>query len=60
MRALARCRVRQTPRQNRLDSVEQLFGDQRFEVASLGANAVLGDMHDAGVELVAQQHADRL
>jgi pimeloyl-ACP methyl ester carboxylesterase len=39
---------------------EQLFRDQRFEVAALVANAVLGHGHDAGVRLIAQQHADRL
>jgi hypothetical protein len=40
--------------------VEEVLGNQRFEVAALAANAVLRHVHDAGVQLVAQQHADRL
>jgi hypothetical protein len=60
MRTLARCSVQQTARQNRLDAIKQLFGDQRFEVAALSAYAVLGHIHDAGVELIEQQDADRL
>jgi hypothetical protein len=60
MRPLSGCGVRHSARQHRLHLVEQFLGDQRFEVASLGANAVLWDIHDASVELVAQQHADRL
>jgi hypothetical protein len=43
-----------------LDPVEQLIRDQRFEIAALAANAVLGHIDDARVKLVAQQHADRL
>ena len=60
MCALARRRARHTARQNRLDAVEQVFRDQWLEVAALGANAVLGDVDDPGVQLVAQQQADRL
>lgn len=60
-RALARCRACHTARENRLNAVEQLFGDQRFEVTALGADAVLAHVHPAGVDLlVAQQHSDRL
>jgi hypothetical protein len=40
-----------------LDAVEQLFRDQRFEVAALASNAALQHAYDAGVQLVAQQHA---
>jgi hypothetical protein len=43
-----------------LNVVEQLLGDQRLEVATLPANAVLGHVHNSGVQLVAQQYADRL
>jgi hypothetical protein len=58
MRTLARCRARHTARQNRLDAIEQLFRDQRFEVAALAANTVLGHVYDAGVQLISEQHAD--
>jgi hypothetical protein len=48
------------PDKTRLHTVEQVLGDQGLEVAALSANAVLGDVHDAGIELVPQQHADGL
>ena len=44
------------PDKHRLHAVEQVLGDQRLEVAALSANAVLGHVHDAGVELISQQH----
>jgi hypothetical protein len=56
MRPLARRRVRHPACQNRLEAVEQLF-NQRFEVATLASNAALQHAYDAGVQLVAQQHA---
>ena len=34
--------------------------DDRLEVAALAAHAVFRHVDDAGVELVAQEHADRL
>jgi len=43
-----------------LHAAEQVLGDQRLEVAAFSANAVFGDVHDAGIELVPEQHADRL
>src|SRR5688500_9089723 len=52
--------ARNSPGQDRLHTVEQVLGDQGLEVAAFSANAVLGDLHDAGIELVPQQHADRL
>src|SRR5581483_4645282 len=60
MRALARCRARCAPGEDRQGAVEQILRDQRLEVAALGAYTVLGHIDDAGVQLVAQQHADRL
>jgi hypothetical protein len=36
------------------------FADRGLEVAAPAAHAVLGSVHDSGVELIAQQHADRL
>jgi hypothetical protein len=60
MRSLTRRRAGHSSGEDRLDAIEQLFRDQRFEVAALAAHAVLGYVHDAGVQLVAQQHADRL
>jgi hypothetical protein len=52
--------ARNSPGQDRLHTVEQVLGDQGLEVAAFCANAVLCDVHDAGIELVPQQHADRL
>jgi hypothetical protein len=43
-----------------LSLVEQILGDQRFEVATLATNAILGDIHDSNIKLVAEQHTDRL
>ena len=60
MRSLSGRGARQSSRQNRLRLVEQFFGDQRFEVTAFATNTVLGHVHDAGVDLVAQQYADRL
>jgi hypothetical protein len=60
MRSLARRRCWHSTRQDRLNAVEQLLGDQRLEVATLAANGVIRDVHDSGVELVAKQHTDRL
>jgi len=55
MRSLSRRRTRCAPGQDRLHAVEQLLGDKWLEVAALSANAVLGGVHDAGVELLSQQ-----
>ncbi|HVJ74596.1 MAG TPA: hypothetical protein VNB03_11265 [Casimicrobiaceae bacterium] len=60
MRALLRRRARHATAQHCLRAVEQVFGNQRLEITALGANAVLGHVHDVGVQLVAQQHSDRL
>ena len=60
MHSLPRRRAWHSPGQDRLNAIEQLFGDQRLEVATLAANAVLRDVHDSGVEFVAKQHTDRL
>jgi hypothetical protein len=60
VRALLRRRARRPARKDRLDAVKQILRDQQFEVAALAANAVLAHIHDAGAQLVAQQHADRL
>ena len=47
MRPLLWCGALNSPGQDRLDPVEQVLGDQWFEVAAFSANAVLGDVHDA-------------
>ena len=49
-----------SPRQDRLDAEEQVLGDQGLEVAAFSANAVLGDVHDAGVKPISQQRPNRL
>jgi hypothetical protein len=55
-----RRRARKATRQHGLGALEQIFGDDRLEVAALIADAVLRHVDDAGVQLIAQQHADRL
>ena len=60
VRTPPRCRARQSPGKYCLRAVEQILRDERVEVASLCSDAVLGHIHDAGVELIAQQHPDRL
>ena len=60
MRALLWCGARNPPGQDRLHTEEQVLRDEWLEVAACSANAVFVDVHDAGIELVPQQHADRL
>jgi hypothetical protein len=43
-----------------LGFVEDLFADQRIEVAALIANARVRDVDDADVQAISQQHTDRL
>jgi hypothetical protein len=38
----------------------ELFRNQQLDVATFAANAVLAHIHDAHIQLLAQQHADRL
>jgi hypothetical protein len=52
--------TRNSPGQDCLNTVEQVLGNQGLEVTAFSANAVLDDVHDAGIELVPQQHSDRL
>ncbi|HWI19624.1 MAG TPA: hypothetical protein VNT81_17850 [Vicinamibacterales bacterium] len=47
-------------RQNRLGLIEDLFADQRIEVAALIANTKLRDVDDADIQSISQEHADRL
>lgn len=47
-------------RQHGLDSIEGVLADERLEVPTLAAHPVLGHVHDARVELMAEQHPDRL
>jgi hypothetical protein len=55
-----RRRARKATRQHGLGTVEQLARDDRLEVTTLVSDAVLRHVDDAGVELIAQQHADGL
>jgi len=57
---LLRRGFRKSPGQDRLHAVEQALGDQRLEIAALSANAVLRNVHDARIDLIAQQHSNRL
>jgi hypothetical protein len=43
-----------------LDAVEQVLWNQRLDITTLGADAVLGNVHDAGVEAISPQHPNRL
>nr|WP_291986449.1 hypothetical protein [Luteitalea sp.] len=55
-----RRQARRAARQHGLHAIEIVLTDQRLEVSTPAAHPVLGDVDDAGVELVAQQHPDRL
>lgn len=46
--------------QHGLDTMKQILGDQGHEIPASIAHAVLAHVNDAGVELVVQQHPDRL
>jgi hypothetical protein len=60
MRLQPRRRAREATRQYGPGTLEQVFGDDRLELAAPAAHAVLGHVDDAAVKLIAQQHADRL
>ena len=47
-------------RQDRLNSIEHLVGNQRIEVSPLSDDAIAGRLHDAHVQLVLQHRAERL
>jgi hypothetical protein len=57
---LLRRGARKSAGQDRPHAVEQVLGDQPLEIAAPSTNAVLRHVHDAGAQLIAKQHTDRL